>query len=134
MNSTRQKTHTLINNQLCGTPIELDKGFAKIKLKTDTNMITDETGLIHGGFIFNLADFAAMLAVNHPNVVLGGANVKFIRPVVKGEILIAKALVDHRDGRKIIVKVEVFRGNEKVFNGEFFCFTPEKHVLKKLKQ
>lgn len=130
MNLAIQKTHKLINNQLCGTPIELNEDFATIKLITDSNMITDETGLIHGGFLFSLADYAAMLAVNHPNVVLGGANVKFIKPVVEGQILIAKAKLDKKEGIKIIVKVEIFRKNEQVFFGEFFCFTPEKHVLR----
>jgi acyl-coenzyme A thioesterase PaaI-like protein len=131
MNLVIQKTHKLINNQLCGTPIELSEGSATIKLKTNSKMITDETGLIHGGFLFSLADYAAMLAVNHPNVVLGGANVRIIKPVVVEESLIAKAKIDKKEGKKIIVKVEIFRENEQVFIGAFFCFTPEKHVLKK---
>ncbi|MFX1356790.1 MAG: hotdog domain-containing protein [Promethearchaeota archaeon] len=131
MTLTIQKTHKLINNQLCGTPIELNEDSATIKLITNSKMITDETGLIHGGFLFSLADYAAMLAVNHPNVVLGGANVRFTKPIVEGESLIAKAKVDKREGKKIIVKVEIFRENEQIFIGEFFCFTPEKHVLKK---
>jgi uncharacterized protein (TIGR00369 family) len=129
MNLVNQKTHNLINNQLSGTPIELSKKFAKVELLTNGNMITDDTGLIHGGFIFSLADYAAMLSINHPNVVLGGANVKFIKPVVKGEILTAEAKIESIDEKKLIVKVEVKRKDEVVFHGDFFCLIPEKHVL-----
>ena len=93
-------------------------------------MIADETGLIHGGFVFSLADFAAMLAVNHPNVVLGGANVKFLKPIVLGDELIAEGNVLRKAGKKLIVKVEVKKNNEVVFQGEFVCSVPEKHVLK----
>jgi len=94
-------------------------------------MITDDTGLIHGGFTFSLADFAAMLAVNHPNVVLGGANVNFLKPVVEGDIIIAEAQVVNPKEKKLVVKVNVKKDDESVFSGEFFCYTPKYHVLKR---
>ena len=92
-------------------------------------MAADRHGLVHGGFIFSLADHAAMLAVNHPNVVLGAAKTKFLRPVVVGEKVLAEAKVDRREGKKIFVQVTVDRGEETVFEGEFTCFEPPKHVL-----
>lgn len=93
-------------------------------------MVLDETGLVHGGFTFSLADHAAMLAVNHPNVVLGSANVKFLKPVVKGDILLAEARLLKSEGKRRVVDVEVTNKIELVFKGEFTCFIPEKHVLK----
>jgi len=68
-----QKTHLKINPALWGTPIELKEGFASVRLTVSEDMAADEYGLVHGGTIFGLADYAAMLAVNHPNVVLAGA-------------------------------------------------------------
>ena len=47
-------------------------------------MAADGRGLVHGGFTFGLADFAAMCAVNDPNVVLGAATCKFLAPVQVG--------------------------------------------------
>ncbi len=92
-------------------------------------MAVDHSGLVHGGFIFGLADHAAMLAVNHPNVVLGGADVKFIKSVKINESLYAEAKVISSDGKKHIVTVVVKRENDAVFSGEFTCFVLEKHVL-----
>jgi uncharacterized protein (TIGR00369 family) len=126
----KQGTHQNVNKNLCGIPIELKENFAKLKLLTTQDMIVDDTGLIHGGFIFGLADFCAMLAVNHPNVVLGKAEVQFLKPVKKGDILIANGNVIDTNGKEIFVKVEVFRKRDLVFDGKFICFIPKNHVLK----
>lgn len=125
----KQRTHDKINEELSGTLISLEKNYSKIRLVTNKKMITDDTGLIHGGFIFSLADYAAMLAVNHPNVVLGSANVKFIKPVSNGQILLAEGKVIETRGKKINVKVEVKTNNNIVCQGDFICFTPEQHIL-----
>jgi uncharacterized protein (TIGR00369 family) len=93
-------------------------------------MCADDSGLIHGGFIFGLADYAAMLAVNHPNVVLGGANVTFLKPVKVDDIVLADAEVMSVKGKKQVVSVTVTRSNQKVFEGEFICFVLDEHVLK----
>jgi len=130
MKPKKQKTHIGINNQVCGTPLELTEGYSKVALQTKTNMITDETGLIHGGFIFSLADYAAMLAINHPNVILGSSDVKFIKPVVKGDYLVAEAKLEKIEGKKYFVLVNVFRDLEMVFMGNFICFVPKIHILK----
>ncbi|HKL82437.1 MAG TPA: thioesterase, partial [Desulfobacter sp.] len=74
-------THQLIDNELCGTPLMVENGKSRVEYTTTSRMAADDSGLVHGGFIFGLADYAAMLAVNHPNVVLGGADVKFLKPV-----------------------------------------------------
>ncbi len=92
-------------------------------------MSVDQTGLVHGGFIFGLADHAAMIAVNHPNVVLGAAEVRFLKPVKAGETVVAKAKVEEKEGKKNSVTVSVSRGEEIVFEGMFTCFVLEKHVL-----
>jgi acyl-coenzyme A thioesterase PaaI-like protein len=127
----QQETHQKVEGQLSGVPIELKKNFAKLKLKTTNNMIVDETGLVHGGFIFSLADYCAMLTINHPNVVLGKAEVRFLKPVVLNDLLIADGTVIRTNGKKSEVKVKVHRNDDLVFEGIFTCFTPEVHILKK---
>ncbi len=128
-NSVQPRTHHLIDRRLCGEPEELRDGYCRVRLTTLDEMRADERGLVHGGFVFGLADYAAMLAVNHPNVVLGSAQVRFLKPVVSGEELVAEAMLVERDGRKRLVGVDVTRDGELVLRGEFVCFTPDEHVL-----
>ncbi|MBS3809757.1 MAG: PaaI family thioesterase [Desulfobacterales bacterium] len=122
-------THEKIDREFCGTPTELAEGYCRVELTALDRMAVDEKGLVHGGFVFGLADYAAMLAVNDPNVVLAGAEAKFTRPVRAGETLTAKATVDTVENRKRIVTVSVNRGDTEVFNGRFSCFVLERHVL-----
>jgi uncharacterized protein (TIGR00369 family) len=122
-------THLKINQELCGKPLEIKEGYSRVELLTLESMAADKTGLVHGGFIFGQADYAAMIAVNHPNVVLGGADVKFLKPVKTGETVVAEARVSAVEGKKNTVEVVVTRGEEKVFAGTFFCFVLGKHVL-----
>ena len=122
-------THHLINRKLCGTPMDIGKGFARVEMRASDAMTADATGLVHGGFIFGMADYAAMLAVNDPNVVLGAAKVTFLKPVVVQETMVAEARVSNKKGKKQTVDVFIRRNNEKVFEGVFTCFVLEKHVL-----
>ncbi|MBU3915901.1 PaaI family thioesterase [bacterium] len=122
-------THNKINNRLCGLPLETRKGYSRVGMKTDEIMAVDESGLVHGGFIFGLADHAAMIAVNHPNVVLGSSEVKFQKPVKVNDILIAEAKVTEIKNKKQSVGVAVKRGSDVVFEGSFTCFVLDKHVL-----
>lgn len=122
-------THHDIDRELCGTPVELEDGFCKVEFTATKKMAADVSGLVHGGFIFGLADYAAMLAVNHPNVVLGGATVQFTKPVKINETVSAEARVVSCEGKKNVVAVEVRREDDLVFKGEFACFVLDKHVL-----
>jgi uncharacterized protein (TIGR00369 family) len=123
------RTHEAIDRELCGRVVSLAEGSAVVQMRTTQRMAADAHRLVHGGFVFGLADHAAMLAVNHPNVVLGAANVRFERPVVVGESLTARATLRPPDSKKLIVDVEVRRGDDIVMHGEFVCFCPPRHVL-----
>lgn len=125
------QTHQGINPKLCGTPTNIAADFARVELRATADMAVDASGLTHGGFIFGVADHAAMLAVNHPNVVLAGSEVRFLKPVKTGETIIAEARIIDTDGKKRTVTTEVFRNSEKVFTGRFDCFVPDKHVLER---
>jgi acyl-coenzyme A thioesterase PaaI-like protein len=122
-------THQKTDHQLCGTPLDVGQGFARIQLQAFERMAVDSSGLVHGGFVFGLADYAAMLAVNHPNVVLGAAEVTFLKPVAINETVVAEAQVDSVKDRKRIVSVVVLKNEVPVFKGSFTCFVLEKHVL-----
>jgi uncharacterized protein (TIGR00369 family) len=123
------RTHKKINKDLCGTPIKIGHGFSQVELKTTQKMVADDKGLVHGGFVFGLADYAAMVAVNNPNVVLASSSVKFKKPVKVGEVIVAKAKVLKVDGRKQTVEAKVFLLEDIVFEGEFNCYVLDQHVL-----
>ena len=122
-------THQSIDTELCGKPVKVEEGTSTIEFITTPRMAADQSGLVHGGFIFGLADYAAMLAVNHPNVVLGSADVKFTKPVKINETVIAEAEVVSSKGKKHTASVVVKRENDVVFQGEFTCFVLEQHIL-----
>lgn len=122
-------THQMIDRTLCGEPLETKKGSSRVTLVTTSEMAVDEFGLTHGGFVFGLADHAAMIAVNHPHVVLASAEVTFTKPVRTGERLEANAEVTEVLGKKQMVLVSIHTKIETVFNGIFTCFTLDAHVL-----
>ena len=122
-------THKGISAELCGAPEDLSPGKSVVAMTTIPAMAADGLGLVHGGFVFGMADYAAMLAVNDPNVVLGASETKFLKPVRVGENLTATAVVTEDKGKKRIVNVTVFRGDTEVLTGTFTCFVLEKHVL-----
>jgi len=127
------KTHLLAHGPLLGTPVRVVDGkYAIVNLIAIENMVVDKEGLVHGGFTFGLADYAAMLAVNDPNVVIGRANVRFIAPVKRGDMMVAEATVVEKINNKRVVSVVVKVEEKPVLNGELTCFVLEKHVLTEL--
>jgi uncharacterized protein (TIGR00369 family) len=125
------RTHLAANSSLVGEPLELDEGRATAALATSETMQVDEQGLVHGGFVFGLADYAAMLAVNDPLVVLGSASTKFLKPVRAGARVLASARVTETKGKKRIVEVAATVDGDPVFEGTFTCFVLEQHVLER---
>src|SRR5882724_10101145 len=127
--SADQRTHEKISAHLCGRAVELGAGHARAVLDASQEMAADWRGLIHGRFTFGLADYAAMLAVNEPTVVLAGATLKFLGPVVVGDRVEAEASVDRTEGKKRWVKVTVRRAGQPVLEGELFAVVPDRHIL-----
>ncbi len=124
------RTHNKINQDMSGELLLIEQGYVEIRLTTTPEMIADEMGLIHGGFIFSAADYAAMAAVNERNVVLVASDCQFLSPVKYGDIVDVVAKVRHKEGRKRNVMVEAYVHDIKVFEGEFKTVVLERHVLK----
>lgn len=130
------QTHLQIDAALCGTVVELQPNRATVRLVASEVMRVDERGLIHGSFVFGAADYAAMLAVNDPNVVLGSAEVRFLAPIVVGDVIEATAEVESSTGRegsakanKCVVVATARVGEREVFRGTFVAFVLAQHVL-----
>lgn len=123
-------THLRIDPRFSGRLLELGAGRARVELETRTEMLADDHGLVHGGFVFSLADHAAMLAINQPNVVLGEVSMRFLQPVQLGETVVAEAILAAEEGKKLLVDVTVRNGHQAVVaQGRLICFVPDQHVL-----
>lgn len=124
------KTHLNINNSLCGKVTKLEHDYAEVLLYTTQQMSADEQGLVHGGFVFGAADYAAMCAVNDPYVVLGASSTTFVAPLKVGDVVCCKAQVTTSKGKKKIVAVKAMVNDTLVFQGMFTTFVLMQHVLK----
>ncbi len=125
----KPNTHLAVSPIWVGTVIELSDNRAVAQLETREEMCADEAGLVHGGFAFGLADYAAMLAVNDPFVVLGAAETKFLAPVCCGQLMVATAEVVTEQGKKRLVECRIAVGDKVVFEGRFTCFVLQQHIL-----
>ena len=123
------KTHLKLDPTLCGEVVELEEGYAKVRLETTQGMAADERGLVHGGFTFGAADFAAMAAVNDKNVVLVEATSRFLAPVVVGDVVEFEAWITKKEGKKAWVDVRGVVEGRKVFEASFLTYTPNTHIL-----
>lgn len=122
-------THERIDNTLCGDIEKLTEGKSIIKFSTNESMRADEKGMVHSGFLFSAADYAAMTAVNLKNVLLIGSTTTFFAPIRVGDVVVFEAQVRHKDGRKRDVNVIGMVDGIKVFKGEFRTVIPEHNVL-----
>jgi acyl-coenzyme A thioesterase PaaI-like protein len=131
MNTNKQTTHLLASKKLIGSVLSIENNSATVKLTITNEMIVDTYNLSHGGFVFGLADYSAMLAINKPTVVLGKATTKFLKPVVlNDEVTAVATVIGNSNEKKITVSVVVKnQKNEFVFEGEFVCFVLDKHIL-----
>ncbi len=122
-------THNKINTDLVGEITKHEKGYVEVKLITTSEMLADKKGLVHGGFIFSSADYAAMAAVNEPHVVLVASDCQFLSPVRVHDEVNFIAKVRHKEGKKRNINVTGYVLDIKVFEGIFKTVITEKHVL-----
>jgi len=122
-------THLNINTSLCGKVVKNQENYSEVLLHTTQQMIADSQGLVHGGFVFGAADYAAMSAVNDPYVVLGSSSSTFIAPVKAGDTVLCKAKIVSEKGKKKVVEVQAFVNEKLVFEGTFTTFVLDQHVL-----
>lgn len=124
------ETHQEVNTDFSGEIIKLERGYVELRLTTTPEMVADNVGLIHGGFVFSAADYAAMAAVNERNVVLVASDCQFLSPVKFHDEVNIVARVRHKEGRKRNVHVTGHVLDIKVFEGEFKTVVTDRHVLK----
>jgi acyl-CoA thioesterase len=90
-------------------------GAAVVRMTITDTMINGHD-VAHGGYVFLLADSAFACACNShgPVALAAGADITFIAPVRRGDVLEARASERTRFGRSGIYDVTVYRGEEVV--------------------
>ncbi len=124
------KTHKKVRSTLSGNIIHMEKGHAKTTLQTTKEMSVDDLGLIHSGFIFGAAEYAAVVSINEENLVIIGAKSKFLAPAKNGDLIEFEAIAKFEDARKREIKVTGSINEIKIFDGIFQAIILEKHILK----
>lgn len=86
--------------------IELSRGGATVTMTVSETMLNGHA-IVHGGYVFLLADTAFACACNSygPVTVAAGAQITYIAPVHRGERLVARAIERARYGRNGIYDI-----------------------------
>jgi acyl-CoA thioesterase len=90
--------------------LDAGNGQATVRMTVTAEMVNGHD-IAHGGYLFLLADTAFACACNShgPVTVAAGADISFLRPVRRGEVLVATATERTRSGRSGIYDVTVAR-------------------------
>jgi acyl-CoA thioesterase len=93
--------------------IRVGDGTAVLEMPVREDMVNGH-GIVHGGFVFTLADSAFAFACNSHNqvTVAQGADIVFVAPAQRGDILVAEARERASYGRNGIYDVTVRRGDD----------------------
>mgnify|MGYP003380448992 CR=1 FL=1 len=121
---------TSMPSSIVGELVELYRDKAVVRFRPNERMIMDESKMIHAGFVFNAASFAAMAAINKKYSVLIASDVKFLAPIELGHEITFKAQAIQSDTKKCEVKVEGFLLDIKIFDSLFHIAVFDKKIFK----
>ena len=93
--------------------VEHGQGWARTRMTVRDDMVNGH-GVCHGGVIFSLADTAFACACNSwgPVTVAAGADIVFVAPGRRGDLLTAEARLRSSYGRSGIYDVTITRGED----------------------
>lgn len=121
---------TSMPSSIVGELVELYRDKAIVRFRPNERMIMDESKMIHAGFVFNAASFAAMATINKKYSVLIASDVKFLAPIELGHEITFKAQAIQSDTKKCEVKVEGFLLDIKIFDSLFHIAVFDKKIFK----
>lgn len=88
-------------------------------LQTDSSMAFKKTNIIKGHYIFSMAESLALAVIDEKAALTGVVNMKYNKPVISGEKLVANAKVSKQRDNKFFVHVKINVEQEQVFRGKF---------------
>ncbi len=106
-----------------GELLDLELGIRGISLLEVTGeMVFAKTGVARGHHLFAQANSLAVALIDAEVALTGTAQIRFKRPVLLGEKVIARAVVNSGKGQRFVVTVTSSVKDEEVFAGEFMVF------------
>lgn len=120
---------SLDDQELIGELLELVIGErACSKLIIDESMVLTKARVARGHYLFAQANSLAIALVDAKMALTGSVELKFLRPVQLGEIVIAKGIVLKRKQNKYWVQIVLSVGSEVVLQGSWILFAIEDPV------
>jgi len=117
---------SLDEQELIGELLELVIGErARSKLLIDESMVLAKARVARGHYLFAQANSLAIALVDAPMAVTGSVELKFIRPVQLGEIVVAEGKVLKQKQNKYWVQVLLKVATEEVLRGDWVLFAIE---------
>lgn len=128
--SIELQTCTALKSELCGSIIKMTYEEVMTKFVPTKQMISDESNLIHSGFIFNAANYAAMCLVNQPHAITIGAEVEFLAPVEFEQEMMFLATIKQSNAKKFEISVKGTLLDIKIFEAIFHIAVFDKQLFK----
>lgn len=114
---------SLDDQELIGELLELVIGErACSELMIEESMVLAKARVARGHYLFAQANSLAIALVDAPMALTGSVELKFIRPVQLGEVVVAVGKVLKRKRNKYWVQVSVHVGTEEVLRGDWVLF------------
>lgn len=100
---------------LGATVLQADEKAVRVELVVTERHLNDR-GIAHGGALFSLADIVVSVAANLDGRValVSTATMHFLRPVRKGDVLVATAYAHHQGSRLGLYSAEISRDDTTV--------------------
>lgn len=121
---------TALKSELVGSILKMTYEEVITKFVPTKQMISDESNLIHSGFIFNAANYAAMCLVNQPHAITIGAEVEFLAPVEFEQEMMFLATIKQSNAKKFEISVKGTLLDIKIFEAVFHIAVFDKQLFK----
>lgn len=123
------QVRSLEERELVGELIDIKLGeYAFSLLEINQDMVSDYDH-VRGHILFAQANSLAIAVIDSEIVLTGSARVRYKRPVLGGERVIARAMVKSQKGVSYLVSVHSKVESELVFKGHFVMFAQDKKQL-----
>lgn len=128
--SVAEEAHSSIRSlregELVGQLLDINLGNYAISMLEVTEDMVSEFGHVRGQLLYAQANSLALAVIDANVVLTGSARVRFKRPVLLGERVIAKAVVKTKKQNSFLVSTYLKVEGELVFKGHFIMFAQDR--------
>ena len=118
--SAQNKLKAIDKKDIIGELIDLELGKVAVStLLVTQDMVLEKAGVLHGYFMYAMADTLSLALVDAEHALTGVANVKYKVPVRAGSKLVARAEVANKRGPRYFIHVFIRSNNVEVFRAKF---------------